>query len=94
MTPLQALLHALNLLLPGLMLGLVAAALSKLLWRRALRGVPLLRLAGWAAGAATLAALAGLVLSGRDGAMLTYLAMILASAAALAVVGFGRRSGA
>ena len=94
MTPVQALLHALNLLLPGLLLGLLAAAISKLLWRRALRGVPLLRLAGWAAAAATLASLLGLVLAGRDGAMLTYLAMILASAAALAVVGFGRRIGA
>jgi len=94
MTPAQALLHALNLLLPGLMLGLFAASISKLLWRRALSGVSLLRLAAWAAASATFASLAGLVLAGRDGAMLTYLAMVLASAGALAVVGFGRRFGA
>ncbi|WP_130433102.1 hypothetical protein [Rivibacter subsaxonicus] len=91
MTALQAFFHALNLLLPGLLLGLIAAGLAKLLWRQALRGVALARLAAWGAGAAVLASLAGLVLVGRDGAMLTYLAMVLACAAALLVAGFGGR---
>lgn len=91
MTAPQAFFHTLNLLLPGLLLGLIAASLAKLLWYRALRRAPWARLAAWGAGAAVLASLAGLVLTGRDGAMLTYLAMVLACAAALLVAGFGSR---
>jgi hypothetical protein len=37
------------------------------------------------------ALLGGLVLSGRDGRMATYAAMVLANAAALGWAGFGRR---
>jgi len=89
MGPLDALWHVLNLLAPALGLGLIAAGLSKLLWPRALAAVPWRRLAAWACGAALLALLAGLVLSGHDGRMTTYAAMVLASAAALWWVGFG-----
>lgn len=95
MTATQSLIHALNLLLPGLMLGLLSAALAKLLWRGALQA-SLLRLAAWGAGAAVLASLAGLAITGRDGAMSTYIAMVLACAAALGFAGFvrGTRRGA
>ncbi len=89
MGPLDLLWHLLNLLLPAVGLGLLAAGLSKLLWRSALRAVPWRRLAGWASTAAGLALLAGLLLSGRDGRMATYAAMVLASASALWWVGFG-----
>jgi hypothetical protein len=89
MGPLDALNHLLNLLLPALALGLLAASLSKLLWRSALRAVAWKRLAGWACAAALLALLAGLVLTGRDGRMATYAGMVLASALALWWVGFG-----
>jgi len=89
MGPLDALFHLGNLLLPALGLGLLSAGLSKLLWRSALRGVAWRRLAGWACGAALAALLAGLVLTGRDGRMATYAAMVLACAGALWWVGFG-----
>jgi len=89
MGPLDALFHLLNLLAPALGLGVVAAALSKLLWRAGLGGVPWRRLAGWACTAALLALAGGLAITGRDGRMATYAAMVLASAAALWWVGFG-----
>ncbi len=89
MGPIDALWHVLNLLAPALCLGLLAAGLSKLLWRRALAAVPWRRLAAWACGAALLALVAGLVISGHDGRMATYAAMVLASAMALWWVGFG-----
>ena len=89
MGPLDALWHVLNLLAPALGLGLIAAGLSKLLWRRALAAVPWRRLIAWACAAALLALVAGLVLSGHDGRMATYAAMVLASAVALWWVGFG-----
>ena len=89
MGPLDALIHIANLLLPAVGLGLLSAALCKLLWRSALRGVAWRRLAGWACGAALLALLAGLAITGRDGRMATYAAMVLSSAAALWWAGFG-----
>jgi hypothetical protein len=89
MGPLDALWHLLNLLLPAAGLGMIAAGMSKLLWRKALASVPWRRLAGWASAAAGLALLGGLVLSGRDGRMATYAAMVRASATALWWAGFG-----
>lgn len=91
MTPLDAFWHLLNLFAPAFGLGLIAAGLTKLLWRRALAGVPWITLALWASAAAALALLAGLVLSGRDGRMLTYAAMVCACAAALWWVGLRGR---
>ena len=89
MGPLDALNHLLNLLLPALVLGVLSAGLSKLLWRSALKPVAWRRLAAWSCGSALLALLAGLVVSGRDGRMATYVAMVVASATALWWVGFG-----
>lgn len=90
MGPLDALWHLLNLLAPALALGLIGASLAKLLWRSALAGVPWRRLVGWGVAASLLALLAGLVISGRDGRMATYAAMVLANALALWWAGFGR----
>jgi len=89
MTATLALIHALNLLLPALLLGALSAAIAKLLWRGAL-AASWLRLAAWGAGAAALASLVGLAVTGRDGAMSTYIAMVLACAAALGFAGFVR----
>lgn len=75
--------HLLNLLAPALGLGLISAALAKLLWRQELRAVPWRRLAGWVSVAGCLVILGGLVLLGRDGRMATYGAMVLAAAAVL-----------
>lgn len=91
MTALDALIHLFNFLLPALLLGSLAAALAKLAWRRALARVAWWRLAAWAGGAAVVALTGGLFLTGRDGAMLTYGAMVLACAAALGWAGWGRR---
>ena len=91
MGPTDLLWHLLNLLAPGVSLGLIAAAGAKLVWRRDLAGVAYTRLAGWGAGAATAALLAGLVITGRDGRMATYAAMVLACAGALWWAGFGPR---
>ena len=83
--------HLLNLLAPALAMGVIAASLAKLLWRRELAAVRWLRLAGWGMAASLLALLGGLVINGRDGRMSTYLAMVLANALALWWAGFGPR---
>jgi len=89
MGPLDLLWHVLNLLAPALGLGAIAAALTKLLWRRELAAVRWSRLAAWGCVASLLALLGGLVINGRDGRMSTYLAMVLANALALWWAGFG-----
>ena len=91
MSALDALVHLLNLVLPALLLGGLAAALAKLAWFRALQGVAWLRLAAWSAGAALLALLGGLFWTGHDGAIATYAAMVVACAAGLGWAGWGRR---
>jgi hypothetical protein len=82
--------HLANLFAVSLLLGAVAAAGAKLLWRRALAMVSLLRLAGTVAAAAALVTLGGLVVFGRDGRMATYGLMVLATAAVLAWFTRGR----
>ena len=91
MGPTDLLWHLLNLLAPGVSLGLIAAGGAKLLWRRDLAGVGYARLARWTAAASTAASLAGLVITGRDGRMVTYAAMVLACAGALWWAGFAPR---
>ena len=90
MGPLDALWHLLNLFGPALGLGLIAPTLAKALWRDALRRVPWRGLVAWVAGADAVVTLAGLALSGRDGRMATYAAMVLATAAVLGWRGFWR----
>ena len=92
MSALDAVIHLANFVLPALLLGGLAAAATKLLWMRALSGVSLVRLAAWASSATLLALVAGLFLTGRDGAMSTYAGMLLACAAALSWAGWGGRS--
>jgi hypothetical protein len=86
---LQIVWHVGNLLLPGLALGALAAALAKALWRRDLATVAWLRLAAPAGAASALMTLAGLVVWGRDGRMATYMAMVAACAITLWWQGFG-----
>jgi hypothetical protein len=72
--------HIANFVLPALGVGALTAALCKLLWRRALARTPWFTLA-WQASAAGLAVLvAGLVITGHDGRMITYAALVLACA--------------
>jgi hypothetical protein len=91
MGPLDALWHLLNFSAPALGVGALATALAKLLWRRELAGVGWTRLLLWSIGAGVLVLVAGLALFGRDGAMITYGALVVATALALWFAGFVRR---
>lgn len=91
MGPIDGLIHLANFFLPALGVAAWAALLAKLLWRRELKGVSWMRLAGWSAAAGAVVLLAGLVYFGHDGKMATYAAMVLACALALAWAGWRRR---
>jgi len=87
--PIDAFWHLLNFFAPAVGVGLLAGALAKLLWRRELKGVAWMRLAGWAAVASAAVLVAGLVVFGHDGKMATYAAMVTVCALTLWWVGFG-----
>jgi hypothetical protein len=87
--PVDAFWHLLNFFAPALGVGLLASGLAKLLWRRELKGVAWMRLAGWAAAACAAVLIAGLVAFGHDGKMATYAAMVTVCALTLWWVGFG-----
>jgi hypothetical protein len=89
MNPLDAMWHLLNLFLPALGTGALAAGTAKLLWRRELRGVSWRRLAAPAVLACAIVTLAGLLVFGRDGRMATYGVMVAACAVTLWWRGFG-----
>lgn len=72
--------HLLNFLLPALGMALLVPSLARLVWWKALRSAGWLRQVSWAAALNALILLAGLLLTGRDGAMLTYAGLVLASA--------------
>lgn len=91
MGPIDALWHLLNFFAPALGVGLLTALMAKLLWRRGLKGASLQRLALWAVAGSALALLAGLIVFGRDGKMLTYGAMVLVCALCVGWAGFGPR---
>ena len=89
MGPIAAFWHVLDFFVPALGTGVLAAALAKLLWRRELKAMRWVRLAGWACASGAAVLVAGLVAVGRDGAMATYAPMVGACAGALWWVGFG-----
>ncbi len=89
MEPLQALWQLTNLLLPAILLGGVAAALAKLTWRRELARAAWWRLARDASLVCALVLVAGLVITGHDGRMATYAAMVTACAVTLWWRSFG-----
>jgi hypothetical protein len=93
MTPIDALWHLLGLFLPALATGALAAGAAKALWRTDLKGCRWSRLTRWCASAGSLALLAGLVGFGRDGRLLSYAMMLLATALALWWAGFMRPRG-
>lgn len=76
----DALNHALNFLLPALAMALLVPSLARLVWRKALRSAGWLRQVKWAAAGNVVVLVLGLVLTGRDGAMLTYAGLVLCSA--------------
>jgi hypothetical protein len=90
MGPLDALIHIGNFFLSALGVGLISAFLVKRLWRQDLAGVAFSRLAVWAVSAGALVLIGGLVITGRDGRMVTYGAMVIACALALLWAGWKR----
>ena len=88
MGPLDAFWHLVNLFVPALGVGLLSAAGAKLLWRRELAGKAWRGLARDASLAGMAVVLAGLALSGHDGRMATYGAMVAACAVTLWWRGF------
>jgi hypothetical protein len=91
MGSLDALWHLLNFVAPALGVAVLASSMAKLIWRRDLAAVPWPSLVLWAAGAGAIVLIAGLVVFGRDGKMVTYAALVAASALVLWWVGFMRR---
>lgn len=89
MSAFDALNHLIGLVLPALVVGPLAAALTKAVWHSELRIVRWWRLALWATAASAFSLFGGLVVFGRDGMMATYGAMVVASALALLWAGFG-----
>jgi hypothetical protein len=89
--PSDAFWHLINFFAPAVLLGAIAAAATKLLWRNDLGGVSAVRLWTWASGASALVSVIGLVVFGRDGRMATYAAMVVACAAGLWWAGFRGR---
>lgn len=83
MSPTDAFWHLLNFFVPALGLGAVAAAFTKLLWRRETQNLTWWRLAGPACAAAAAATVGGLLFYGQDGRMGTYAAMVLVAALTL-----------
>lgn len=88
---LDSLFHLSNFFAPALCVGLVAAWLAKLLWRRELAQVSPWRMAASAVLASSLVLIGGLLVTGHDGRMSTYGAMVLACALALWWAGWLKR---
>jgi len=95
MDPIDAFWHVGNFLLPALVTAALTSAACRLLWRRELGGLAWAALLRPALAAALLTQAAALVVTGRDGRMSSYLALVLAVALALwwRAFGPGRRSG-
>ena len=80
MDALNLLWHIANFVLPAVGVGALTAALCRLFWRRSLARTSWFTLA-WQASAAGLAVLvAGLVVTGHDGRMVTYAGLVVACA--------------
>ena len=80
---LDALNHVLNFFLPALGMALLVPSLARLVWWKALKSAGWFRQVKWAALINAAVLIVGLLLTGRDGAMLTYAAMVLGSALAV-----------
>lgn len=83
MSPLNALWHLMNFFAPAVFIGVASTCLVRWLWRSELRGRAGQGMLVWATLPAAGVAVAGLVLTGRDGKMLTYAAMVAACAVGL-----------
>jgi hypothetical protein len=92
MGPLDAIFHLVNFLAPALGMALVLPTLVRVVWFRALKSVSWAQMARRIAAVGVGVLVAGVVVLGRDGAMLTYAALVLASAGTVWWTAFrGRR---
>lgn len=92
MAAIDAFWHVVNLLAPAGSVAVIAACMARLLWRRQLASVSWRRLVGWPAALSAIVIVAGLLMSGRDGRIVTYMIMVLACATGLWWAGWGGRS--
>ena len=87
MGPLDAFWHLLNFLAPALGVGVITAALARLVWWRELRCVSYARLALWAVAGCAVGLLAALIVFGRDGKMAGYALMLAGGSLSLGWAG-------
>ena len=72
--------HLVNFFLPALCLAVLVPSLARRVWWRALKPAGWGRQVAMAAGANALVWVAGALVTGRDGAMVSYAALALSSA--------------
>lgn len=83
MGPIDAVWHVLNFFAPAVGVGVITAALARLVWWRELRAAGLTRLATWAVGGCAVGLVAALIVFGRDGKMAGYALMLAGGSLAL-----------
>ena len=88
MEPFDVVWHLLNFFAPAVGIGAIASAFAKLIWRGPLKPVGWPRLFAVSSGAAAAVLACGLVVFGHDGRIVTYAAMVLATALSLWWSGF------
>ncbi len=79
----QFLSHVLNFLLPAVAMALLVPSLARLVWWKSLASAGWWRQVKWAAAVNVAVLVLGLLVLGRDGAMWTYTALVLASGGTL-----------
>ena len=72
--------HIANFVLPAVGVGMLSAGLCKLLWRRSLARSSWATLAWQSSAAGLVVLIAGLLITGHDGRMVTYAALVAACA--------------
>jgi len=80
MTALGLLWHLLNFIAPAVGVGALSAALCKLFWRKSLAHAPWFTLAWQASVAGVVVLVLGIVITGHDGKMATYAALVVVCA--------------
>ncbi len=89
---LDAIFHLMNFILPALAMALLVPSLARMLWFKKLAKVSWALMARRVALSGLAVLTAGLLILGRDGAMLTYAALVLSSALAVWWTGFKGRA--
>ena len=91
MSTINGIWHVLNFVAPMIVVGALMALSTKTLWRRELRSVPIVRLAGFASAAACMGYAGAVAWLGREGAVVTYAVMLISTALAVGWVSMRAR---